>query len=167
MTNRELIERFYSDCRDELLTFAGSRLGGDVCLAEDLVQEVFLRLLSDEHRVISPDTLRSLVYTMTSHLIADHYRRLFYQRLYAQCMQADNPRTYNIEPAVYAHDTLACIERRLSRLPQSTAEIYRLHLYGGMKVAEISRHLQQDYKAVEYRLGQARREVRRLLRRSS
>ena len=167
MANRELIERFYSDHRDELLAFAGSRLGGNVCLAKDMVQEIFLRLLSDESRVITPDTLRSLVFTMASHLIADHYRRLFYQRLHAQRMQADNQKTYSIEPAIYTRDTLTCIERRLNRLPQSTAEIYRLHLYGGMKVAEISQHLQQDYKAVEYRLGQARREVRRLLRRSS
>ena len=35
-----------------------------------------------------------------------------------------------------------------------------------MKVSEISQQLQQDYKAVEYRLGQARREVRQLLRTS-
>ena len=58
---------------------------------------------------------------------------------------------------------MAHIERRLDRLPQPCAEVYRLHLYGGMKVADITRQLGMDYKAVEYRLGQARREVRRLL----
>ena len=164
MSNRELIEQFYRDHRDELLTFVGSRLGGNACLAEDMVQELFLRLLADEHRVIMPESFSSLAFTMARNLVADHYRRLFYQRLHAQRMQADCQDTYSIEPAVYARNMVACIERRLNRLPQSTAEVYRLHLYGGMKVSEISTHLQQDYKAVEYRLGQARREVRKLLR---
>lgn len=166
MDNRTLIEQYYRDHRDELLAYVSSRLGGDVCLAEDMVQELFLRLLADERRLIAEETLASLTYTMASNLVADHYRRLFYQRTYVAHVYAVLSSYYDIEPVVYVHDTLRHIERRLSKLPQACAEIYRLHLYGGMKVAEISQRLGLDYKAVEYRLGQARREVRHLLRRS-
>lgn len=164
MTNRELIEQYYRDHRDELLAYVSSRLGGDVCLAEDMVQEVFLRLLADNHRVIAEETLSSLTYTMAANLLADYYRRLYYQRSYEAHVRAVLPADYDIEPVVYVHDTLRHIDRRLGKLPQSCADIYRLHLYDGMKVADISRHLGLDYKAVEYRLGQARKEVRSLLR---
>ncbi|MBR3066322.1 MAG: sigma-70 family RNA polymerase sigma factor [Prevotella sp.] len=164
MTNRDLIESYYRLHRDELLAFVSSRLGaGRHFLAEDMVQEVFLRLLGNERLVVSQETLPSLVFTMAANRVADHYRHLYYQRLHADCMRASAQADYSIEPAVYAHETIARIERRLSRLPQPCAEVYRLHLYGGMKVSEISRRLGQNYKAVEYRLGQARREVRQLL----
>ena len=169
MNNSTLIERYYRLHRDELLHFVSSRLGVGhnnssftAYDAEDLVQNVFLRLLQGE-RPISKDTLHSLVITMARNLVTDQYRRLYYQRTYNDYAQATTSAEYGIEPIIYAHDAIDHIENRLLHLPQSTAAIYRLNLYDGMKVSEISEQLQQDYKAVEYRLGQARREVRQLL----
>ena len=166
MNDRCIIERYYRQHHGELLTFVSSRLGGDVPQAEDLLHDVFLRLLSDiGRRLISESTIHSLVFTMARHLIIDHYRRRRCQQEYALLMRGFLPSEYNIEPAVYASDIVQHIERGLSRLPQPCAQVYRLHILDGMKTADISRELQLDYKVVEYRLGQARREVRqRLLR---
>ena len=58
------------------------------------------------------------------------------------------------------------MERSLARLPQLCRQVYRLHIYDGMKVSEIAERLQLPYKQVEYRLGQARKEVRRMMRRA-
>jgi RNA polymerase sigma-70 factor (ECF subfamily) len=49
----------------------------------------------------------------------------------------------------------------LARLPEACARIYRLHIYGGMKVSDIAQELTLPYKQVENRLGQARKHVRR------
>ena len=165
MNRSTIIERYYCLHRGELLGFLSNRLGAvDAVLAEDMVQDLFLRLLSDDRRLISEATLGSLVYTMAHHLLIDHYRRRAYQRAYESHALAVLPDDYRPEPAIFARDTVAHVEHRLQRLPQATADIYRLHLYDGLKTAEIAHHLHIDYKAVEYRLGQARREVRRLLR---
>ena len=48
----------------------------------------------------------------------------------------------------------------MARLPEECREVYRLHIYGGMKASEISDYLGENYKRVEYRLGIARRTVR-------
>ena len=69
----QLITDYYMAHRDELLAFASSRLG-DGCLAEDIVQDVFLRLLSSD-RLLTEVTLPALVYTITRNLINDYYRR--------------------------------------------------------------------------------------------
>ena len=45
MTDHTLITNYYIAHRDELLAYACSRLG-DSCQAEDIVQNVFLRLLT-------------------------------------------------------------------------------------------------------------------------
>jgi RNA polymerase sigma-70 factor (ECF subfamily) len=42
--------------------------------------------------------------------------------------------------------------------------VYRLHIYDGMKVGEISDFLGENYKNVEYRLGTARKAMRQYLR---
>jgi RNA polymerase sigma-70 factor (ECF subfamily) len=55
------------------------------------------------------------------------------------------------------------LERGLARIPENCREIYRLHVYGDMKVSEISEQLGENYKSVEYRLGTARREMRRYM----
>ena len=71
--NNKLITNYYIVHRDELLAFASSRLG-DSRLAEDIVQDVFLRLLSTD-KMITEVTLPALVYTITRNLINDYYRR--------------------------------------------------------------------------------------------
>ena len=54
--------------------------------------------------------------------------------------------------------------RHVLRLGQTTADGLRLHIYGGMKVADISEYLGEGYKSVEHRLGAARKAVRQQLR---
>ena len=56
------------------------------------------------------------------------------------------------------------LERGLSRLPENCREIYRLHVFGDMKVSEISQQLGEGYKSVENRLGLARKAIRQYLR---
>ena len=48
--NKSLITNYYSSHRDELLAFVSSRLGGS-CEAEDIVQNVFLRLLTTDKMI--------------------------------------------------------------------------------------------------------------------
>jgi RNA polymerase sigma-70 factor (ECF subfamily) len=40
-----------------------------------------------------------------------------------------------------------------------------MHIYGGMKVAEISQTLGEGYKSVEHRLGTARKTIRQYMHR--
>jgi RNA polymerase sigma-70 factor (ECF subfamily) len=68
-----LITTYYINHRDELLAFVSSRLGGS-SEAEDIVQNVFLRLLIS-NKMMSEVTLSALVYTIAHRLIIDYYRR--------------------------------------------------------------------------------------------
>ena len=72
MTKHTLITNYYIAHRDELLAYAVSRLG-DSCLAEDIVQNVFLRLLTSD-KVISAVTLPALVFAMTRNQVYDYFR---------------------------------------------------------------------------------------------
>ena len=159
---QQLITNFYITHRDELLAFASSRLG-DSCLAEDIVQDVFLRLLSTD-KMITEVTLPALVYTITRNLINDYYRRHTTYEQYEHYIKGVCSEVTTMESVFSAFEIMERLERGLVRLPENCREIYRLHIYGGMKVGEISRELGEGYKSVEHRLGTARKVMREYLR---
>lgn len=160
--NNKLITNYYITHRDELLAFASSRLG-DSCLAEDIVQDVFLRLLSTD-KMITEVTLPALVYTITRNLINDYYRRHTTYEQYEHYIKGVCSEVTTMESVFSAFEIMERLERGLVRLPENCREIYRLHIYGGMKVGEISRELGEGYKSVEHRLGTARKVMREYLR---
>ena len=159
---QQLITNYYITHRDELLVFASSRLG-DSRLAEDIVQDVFLRLLSTD-KMITEVTLPALVYTIIRNLINDYYRRHTNYEQYEHYIKGVCSEVTTSESVFSAFDIMERLERGMVRLPENCREIYRLHIYGGMKVGEISRELGEGYKSVEHRLGTARKVMREYLR---
>ena len=157
------LTNYYVTHRDELLAYVSSRLGNSV-EAEDLVQNVFLRLLTSD-KMITDITLPALVYTIARHLIADYYRRRNHHEAYEHYLKNTDSIDDSAESVLSIRDITEQLERGLARVPENCREIYRLHIYGGMKVAEISEHLGEGYKSVEHRLGTARKLVRQQLRR--
>ena len=159
---QQLITNYYIAHRDELLAFASSRFG-DSRLAEDIVQDVFLRLLSTD-KMITEVTLPALVYTITRNLINDYYRRHTTYEQYEHYIKGVCSEVTTMDSVFSAFEIMERLERGLVRLPENCREIYRLHIYGGMKVGEISRELGEGYKSVEHRLGTARKVMREYLR---
>ena len=156
------LTNYYVTHRDELLAYVSSRLGNSV-EAEDLVQNVFLRLLTSD-RMITDITLPALVYTIARNLIADFYRRRTHFEDYEHYLKNTDSIDESAESILSIRDITKQLERGLARVPENCREIYRLHVYGGMKVAEISQRLGEGYKSVEHRLGTARKAVRQQLR---
>ena len=156
----ELISQYYADHRDELLAYVSSRLHV-VDDAEVMVQDVFLRLLSG-YELISSVTLPSLAYTTARNLICDFYRRRQHRDDYEHYLRnTAQKNTDNTLSVLSVSDITKQIEHSLAHLSEQCREVYRLHIYEGMGVSNISQTLNQSYKAVEYRLGLARKEVRR------
>lgn len=160
--NRALITNYYIAHRDELLAFVSSRLGNSN-MSEDIVQSIFLRLLTTD-KMISEVTLPALVYTMARNMIIDYYRRHSNREDYEHYIKGVCSETVSAESVYSAHEIMERMECGLARLPENCREVYRLHIYGGMKVGEISRQLGQGYKSVEHRLGTARKAMRQYLR---
>jgi RNA polymerase sigma-70 factor (ECF subfamily) len=160
--NKSLITNYYSSHRDELLAFVSSRLGGS-CEAEDIVQNVFFRLLTTD-KMITEVTLHALVYTTARNLIIDYYRRHTVFEEYEHYIKGMCSEETTTESVFSAREIVEQMERGLTRLPENYREVYRLHIYGGMKVGEISQQLGEGYKSIEHRLGTARKLMRQFLR---
>ena len=157
-----LIETYYRSHRDELLAFVGSRLGG-IVEAEDIVQNVFVRLLTTD-KMITEVTLPALTYTIARNLISDYYRRRNTYEEFEHYIKRSSDTGSSMESVFSAMELTGLMERGLARVPENCREIYRMHIYGGMKVGEISQALGEGYKSVEHRLGAARKALRSFLK---
>ena len=157
----DFIASYYTSHRDELLAFVSSRLGGS-SEAEDIVQNVFLRLLTSD-KMITEVTLPALVYTIAQRLIIDYYRRRATFEQYEHYLKNTDETDDSVESILSIREITEQLERGLARVPENCREVYRLHIYGGMKVADISKTLGEGYKSVEYRLGTARKAVRQMV----
>ena len=58
-----------------------------------------------------------------------------------------------MESVISAQQLIERMEHSLARLSEECRTVYRLHIYNGMKVSEISQQLSLPYKQVENRLG--------------
>ena len=157
-----LIEAYYTNHRDELLAFASSRLG-NTTEAEDIVQNTFLRLLTSD-KMITPVTLPCLVYTIVRNQITDYYRRRSTFEEFEHYIKSSCHETASTDSIFSAREIVERMERGLLRLPENCREVYRMHIYGGMKVSEISLELNEGYKSVEHRLGAARKVIRQYMK---
>ena len=147
--------------RDELLAYVSSRLGGS-SMSEDIVQNVFLRLLTTD-KMVTPETLPALIYTITRRQIIDYYRRHTTFEQYEHYIKRVCSDEISMESVFSAHEIMEQLEHGIAHLPENCRNIYRLHIYNGMKVGEISKELGEGYKSVEHRLGTARKVMREQL----
>ena len=166
MNNLKIIEYYYHHHQAELLAFVSSRLGGKE-EAEDIVQDVFVRLLQYSTPIMDT-TLQALAYTIARNLMNDYYRRKQWavkhgmqpidNKLQAATADDEATRTLSVQ------EVTEFLERGLLRVPEKCRNLYRMHVYDGMKVSDISQETGENYKSVEYRLGIARKEIRKYLK---
>jgi len=159
-----VIADFYTEHYDEIVAFVAGRV---LCAddAEDIVQNVFVRLLCT-NRMITPVTLSNLVYTIARNLIYDYWRHRKsvdeYEHYIAYRMSRDKAGGMS----VYSVNEIAeLLERGIARLADKQRVVYRMSIYGGLKISEISDTLNINYKSAENRLGLARKEIRRYMAR--
>ncbi len=160
MTTSELITAYYQQHQAELVAYAAKTLHGDMMTAKDMVQSVFLQLLTS-FQLITSATLSSLAYTLLRHQLTDHFRR-------RQCHQR-----YAISYTLYADQTASdpftsyaarhaseLIALRIDQLKPQTAQVMRLSILEECPVSAIAKILDINYKKAENQLALGRRQLR-------
>lgn len=165
-TKNNLIADYYSQHYNELKAFVARRLN-DADDADDVVQNIFVRLLQMD-RMISPVSLPCLVYTIARNLTFDYLRhRLCVEEYEHFITKGDSPamKCEDAESVYSVKEINDFLERGIARLCDKQRKIYRLNVCDGLQVKEIALKLDIHYKNVENRLGAARKEMRKYMKR--
>ncbi len=159
MSDEEILA-VYRESVDSLYGFVSRRTGGERQLAEDVVQETWVRAVYDwRRRGKTPNQPEAWLKTVARRLIQQHYRRrrpatnqetpLALQE--GEAMDAGTP-----EAAVLVHYGLA----RLSKRHAAVLEAFH---FDGRGVEDIARSFGLSARAVEGRLRRARQSLSRIL----
>jgi RNA polymerase sigma-70 factor (ECF subfamily) len=156
-----LVERHHS----LLLGYLHRMTGGDRALAEDLVQEAFLRVLRSIGQYRHPRPFKPWLYAIATNLARDHYKRAGTR--YAADAQLDEEMTCGPdarpEDRLVADQEAQQVAAAVMALPAHQREALILRYYQGLSLAEVATTLGVPVGTVKSRIHLALRRLRTLL----
>ncbi|HET9955117.1 MAG TPA: RNA polymerase sigma factor [Polyangiaceae bacterium] len=162
--DRRAFDAVYEQHRAPLYTFL-LRLSGRAALAEDLLQETWLRLVHHAAALPPGTQLRPWLFTVARNLHTSHRRwaLLDGSRLLDLAFQ---PRGSSPSPleAMAATEAQRALERALTRLPLADREALLLCVVSGFEPSEAASILNISAEATRQRLARARAKLKVLLR---
>jgi len=141
------------------------RMGSDRRLAEDLVQEAFLRVLRSIHAYQYPRPFKPWLYAIASNLARDYFKSA--DTRYTEVMPEDVEIPYYPEDAVMEADEVEHVTVALSRLPTHQREAVVLRYYNDLSLNEIAQALQIPVGTVKSRLSLGLNRLKVMLEESS
>jgi len=143
-----------------LFAFVMRRAGGERELAEDTVQETFIRALDHWQRHGLPRVPLAWLQTVARNLLVSYYRRF---RPVALGDDLPDPEDRRWDPE--REEQAALLHQGLSKLGRKESRLLEDFHFDGKTVSEIAAEHDLSERAVEGRLRRARQKLRKKLRR--
>jgi RNA polymerase sigma-70 factor (ECF subfamily) len=141
-----------------------SRVTGDRSAAEDLVQDVFVRVLKYRSTYRDDGVFETWLFRIARNAKADHFRaRSRVEPLVGEASDQAEPAPGPVAQLESGRD-LVRLNRALMRLREDKRELIVLARYHGMTHKQIAELLEIDAGAVTVRLHRALRELREIFR---
>ena len=157
-----IIKTAFMQYRLRLVHFVNARVE-DYDLAEDIVQDAFLRVLEMEVGVHEA-SVKSLLFTACRNLAFDHLRRRMVAQRSASRMDCTSWVEETTEQTVRAREIAEQEMRVVCSMPEKRAKVYMLSRYEGKGIDEIAERMKISPRTVEAHLFAGRKEVREKLR---
>ncbi|HCT30252.1 MAG TPA: RNA polymerase subunit sigma-70 [Bacteroidales bacterium] len=145
---RSIFDQYYENIR----SFAYYKTG-DVDLADDIVQEVFLKLWTNRSEV-KDDTVKSLLYTIASNIIKNHFK---HQNVVFNFQKNDQPNETSDETDsnLRQEELNRMLQETLAEIPEKSREVFLMNRIEGLTYADIADRLGLSVKAIEKRMSEA------------
>jgi RNA polymerase sigma factor (sigma-70 family) len=132
-------------------------------LAEELYQEVWMRVIEARGRYSVQAKFTTWLYTIAHHRLADHWRKRGLRLVEGVAADAAAPRAYEPEPRAEGKQDLQRLAAALAALPELQRETFLLHEEAGMTLAEIAAATGATPEAAKSRLRYALAKLREAL----
>ena len=154
----EDVIRTYRETIRPLYAYVSRRVGGDHALAEDLVQETWMRALDTWPSRGVPRDPAAWLMRVARNTLVSHFRRLPPQPI--------DPASIDLEAERFTPDTpdsAVIVSWGLARIRRSHAELLEAFYFDEKSIREIADERRRSERAVEGRLRRARAKLRKTL----
>jgi len=132
---------------------------------ENLIQDVFLNLWENRHKVEKDSSVKSYVFTIAYNSAISILRKKARETTfieYLKSLQVVNEEPSNVE--LEYNELTKKLDEIVQALPKRQKEVYRLHRVEGLKYNEIAERLGISVNTIENHMGRALKTIREKLR---
>ncbi|NOQ74594.1 MAG: sigma-70 family RNA polymerase sigma factor [Crocinitomix sp.] len=149
-------EHVWNDFKGELFGFIKSRIN-DHELAEDLLQEVFIKIHMNLKGLTEGTNLASWIYRITRNTIIDSYRKKKWV-VYQETIEEKFPE----ESTESTQDLSKCLTSFVKELSEKDQDLLNKTAFGSMSQKEYAASLNLGYSAVKSRSQRAKEKLKNL-----
>jgi RNA polymerase sigma-70 factor (ECF subfamily) len=153
----ELLETIWRENHDQLLTFINKRIKNKE-ESEDILQEVFIKILSKIGTLKDSSKLQAWVYQMTRNAIIDNIRKKKFQEMEAEIKDIEDETDENA-----MNEATGWIGKYVDALPENYREAVILYEMKGLSQKEIAEQLGISYTNARSRIQRGRQLIKKKL----
>jgi len=148
-------EQIFDLYQSKLFHFAKLTLSNDSD-AEEIVQEVFLKIWVRREQIDTSKSFKSYLYTITKNEIHDHLRKVLQQKKYVdQTIHELSIGDNDVEKIVNFRETDQVIKELINCLPQKRRKVFELSRLQGKTYSQIAREMNISENTVDTQMRKA------------
>lgn len=156
MTDEKLLEFIWRDLHAELFRFIQFKVKDD-SLAEDLLQDVFVKIHLNLHQLQDSKKMTSWVYQITRNTINDHYRK-------SKNIPSDTLLFEEEEGKESLYDALSsCINGKIENLPTNDKQAVLLTYFQNYNQKQLAEFLDISYSGAKNRVQRVRKKIEKAI----
>lgn len=136
-------------------------------VAEDLAQDLFLKLWNYRQSLIIVDNINAYIYKSAKNLALEYIRRqLLFEEYENNCLKVTTENTIvetDSEENLYASELDVLIQSIVAKMPEQRRRVFKMSRYEGVSNDEISQALSISKRTVENHLTTALSEIKKML----
>ena len=152
---------FHAHC--QALIYFAYRFVRDMHIAEDIVQEVFVKVWKNRNTLDFTENMETYLFTAVRNLSLKHPRHTDVKRKGTQLIQIQLGNVPTPDEILNYKEIETAVEKTIQDLPERCRQIFSMNRYDGLTYNEISKILNISVKTVETQMSRALRFLRKRL----
>lgn len=129
-------------------------------IAQEIVQNLFISIW-EKRASISINHLPSYLHTAAKNRVINHIESQLIQKKHWDYYKQFIPdHDHTTEHAVEWSELMRAVENGMSRLPEKSRRIFRLHRFDGLSITEIAGSLKVSEKAIQYHITKSIKQLK-------
>ncbi len=149
----------FDQYRNKIFSIAW-KITGVKSAAEDVVQEVFIKLWMNKEKLAEVENLNAYVNTITRNHILNNLRKIAYEQTFLEdLIRQQSVNTKNVSDPVLYNELQNLVHRAIQQLPPQQKKVFQLSRENGLKHAEIAAKLNISRSTVKGHMVEALRSI--------